>query len=116
MDDATAEKIARNNAAFREANDQIESAAADYEVDDDQPVPFLCECSDQRCVEIILLTRTEYRHVRSNPRWFAHAVGHERELEDAVRPVEEHAGYLLIEKINHAGEIARELAGGEASG
>ena len=115
MDDATAEKIARKNAKFREANDQIESAATEYGVDRAQPVPFICECSDPRCVEIILLTLEEHRHVRSNPRWFAHAVNHERRVEDAVEPVEDHPGYLVIEKINHAGEVAQRLASDTAS-
>jgi hypothetical protein len=115
MDDATAEKIARNNAAFREANDQIENAATDYGVDQGQPVPFLCECSDRRCVEIILLTLGEYRHVRSNPRWFAHDVNHERQLANVVEPVEEHERFLIVEKINHAGEVAARLVGDEGS-
>ena len=115
MDDATAEKIARNNAAFREANDRIEAAAAEHGVERGQPVPFLCECSDRRCVEVILLTLEEYERVRSNPRWFAHAVDHERQVEDAVQPVEDHARYLVIEKINHAGEVAQQLAADRAS-
>jgi hypothetical protein len=115
MDDATAEKIARNNALFREANDQIESAATEYGFETDQHVPFICECSDRQCVEVILMTLGEYGHVRSNPRWFAHAVDHERRVEDAVAPVEDHSGYLVIEKINHAGEVARRLATDTAS-
>lgn len=115
MDDETAEKIARNNALFREANDQIESAAAEYGVDANQPVPFICECSDRQCVEIISMTLGEYRRVRTNPRWFAHAVDHERQVEDAVEPVEDHPGYLLIEKINHAGRVADQLATDTAS-
>lgn len=115
MDDATAEKIARNNAMFRDANDQIEIAATEYGIETSQPVPFICECSNPRCVEIILLTLEEYGHVRSNPRWFAHAVNHERRVEDAVEPVEDHPGYLVIEKINHAGDVAQRLVSDSAS-
>ena len=110
MDDQTAEKIARNNAMFRDANDKIETKAARHGFDRDQPLPFICECSDRRCVEIILLSAQEYSRVRSNPRWFAHAPDHEEELDGAVAPVERHERYVLVEKIEHAGEIADRLA------
>src|SRR5690348_8618688 len=110
MDDETAEKIARNNSLFRDANDRIESAAAKHGFERDQPAPFICECSDRRCVEIILLTPAEYQRVRSNPRWFVHAVDHEERLDGAVAPVEKHDRYVIVEKIEHAGEIARRLA------
>lgn len=110
MDDATAEKIARNNAVFREANDEIESAAVRHHLGADGAVPFICECSDRRCFEIILLTLDQYRRVRSNPRWFAHAVGHEELIQGAIEPVEKHPAFVVVEKIEHAGEIAARLA------
>jgi hypothetical protein len=112
VDDATAEKIARNNAAFRAANDEIAAAADDHGLADGRVVPFLCECSDGRCSEVIHLTLVEYSHVRSNPRWFAHARGHEAVVEGAVQLLEEHPGYLVVEKIGHAGTIASRLAPG----
>lgn len=110
MDDLRAEKIARNDAVFRDANDEIAVAAADHGLQDGRPVPFVCECSDPRCVTIIPLTLAEYRRVRSNPRWFAHATGHEAALPGVVRTVEAHDRYTLVEKLGRAGEIAAELA------
>jgi hypothetical protein len=109
MDDASAEKVARNNAAFRTANETIAAAAEDHGLDDGRPAPFICECSDPRCTEIISLTLTEYKRVRSNPRWFAHASGHDSDIPDAVRLLEDHQRYALAEKINHAGEVAARL-------
>ena len=109
MDDA-AEKIARNNALFRGANDEIDTAAEDHGLDDGRPVPFICECSDPRCTQIISLTLREYRGVRSNPRWFAHALGHEEAIPGVVRAIERNDRYLLVEKVGHAGEVARQLA------
>jgi hypothetical protein len=109
VEHASHEKIARNDSAFREANDGIDTAAADHGFYGGL-VPFLCECSEPRCTEIIRLTREEYAHVRSNDRWFAHAVGHEPEIDGAVRLLERHEGYIVVEKIGEAGAIAADLA------
>lgn len=110
MDDASAEKIARNNSVFRDANDGIEGAATDLGLPSEDLTPFICECSDARCVQIIRLTLGQYRHVRSDPRWFVHAIGHETEIDGAVRPLEHHENYTIVEKIGKAGDIAAELA------
>jgi hypothetical protein len=110
MDDATAEKIARNNSTFRVANEGIESSAIEYELDPGAAIPFICECSDTRCTAIIRLTLEEYARVRTNSRWFAHALGHEEAVEGAVRTVERNQRFVLVEKIQHAGEVADSLA------
>lgn len=109
MDDASAEKVARNNVVFRAANDEIAAAAEEHGLGDGRPVPFICECSDPRCTEVISLTLAEYKRVRSNPRWFAHAGGHDSDIPDVVRLLEDHERYALAEKINHAGEVAEGL-------
>jgi hypothetical protein len=110
MDETRAEKVARNDSVFRDANEQIAAAAADLGVAPEFVSPFICECSDPRCVQVIRLTLDAYRHVRSNPRWFAHAIGHETIVDGIVRPVEEHDGYTIVEKIGAAGEVAAQLA------
>jgi hypothetical protein len=107
--DASHERVARNDSAFRKANDGIEAAAANHGFYGG-PVPLLCECAEPRCTEIIRLTREQYAHVRSNDRWFAHAIGHEPEIDGAVKLVERHEGYIVVEKIGQAGAIAAELA------
>ena len=66
MDHAAAEKIARNNAAFREANDGIETAASSYGFWDGRPVPFLCECSDDFCVEQVTMQLSRYETIRED--------------------------------------------------
>jgi hypothetical protein len=110
VDDPCAEKIAHNNSVFRHANDEISQAATEHGLEAGRPVPFICECSDVRCVQIIRLTPAEYARVRSNPRWFAHAVGHETDVAGAVRTVETHERYVLVEKTGHAGAVAADLA------
>ncbi|HWJ33180.1 MAG TPA: hypothetical protein VNR59_12660 [Gaiellaceae bacterium] len=109
MDDAAAEKIARNNVTFRDANDDIDAAASDYGFGDGRWVPFICECSDERCMRIIQLSLDEYRRARSNARWFLHAPGHEEVVPGAVRRLEDTPRFVLVEKIGYAGEIAGAL-------
>ena len=109
MDDTAAEKIARNNVIFREANDDIDAAASDYGFGDGRWIPFICECSDERCMQIIQVSVEEYRRARSNARWFLHAPGHEAVVPGAVRPLEETPRFVLVEKIGHAGEVAGAL-------
>jgi hypothetical protein len=110
VDDATAEKLGRNNARFRAANDEIEEAATDHGLEDARPVPFICECSDGRCTTIIRLTLDEYREMRAHPRRFAHAPGHEEAMPGVVRPVERTDRYVVVEKLGPAGEAADRTA------
>jgi len=114
MDDVTARRIAENNARFRAANERIAEVAAAYGVVD-RPVPFVCECSDEACAQLVQLALDAYRHVRADARWFLHAPGHEAEVPGAVRLVEEHDQYAIVEKVGPAGELASELAPGEPS-
>jgi hypothetical protein len=51
--DLTKERIAENQASFREANEKIEATA--YTVELPGRVPFICECFDATCMEIIRL-------------------------------------------------------------
>jgi hypothetical protein len=115
MEDVTARRIAENNARFREANERIAEVAVEYGLVD-RPVPFVCECSDESCAQLLRLLLGDYRYVRSNVRWFLHAPGHESEVPGIVRLVEERDGYAIVEKVGQAGDLASELAPGEPSG
>jgi hypothetical protein len=108
----SAERIARNDATFREANESIAQTAEAYRVD--AAVPFICECAEPTCTQIVRLSLVEYGHVRSNPRWFVNAVGHQVAAQGWARVVEEKPGYVVVEKIGRAGEIAAELAEADA--
>jgi hypothetical protein len=104
----TEERIARNDAAFRDANERIEQAAAEIGVANG-PLPFICECADRECTEIVLLELDEYAAIRANPRWFLAVPGHERRAGGAAKIVESHDGYDVVEKVGHAGEVAERL-------
>jgi hypothetical protein len=104
----TEERIARNDAVFREANERIEQAAVAIGVENG-PFPFICECADRECTEILLLELDEYAAIRANPRRFLAVPGHERQAGGAAKVVESHDGYDVVEKVGHAGEVAEQL-------
>jgi hypothetical protein len=62
---------------FRNANERVAAKARELELALDQPLPFLCECSDQRCFARIVLTIQEYEEVRSDPLRYLTISGHE---------------------------------------
>lgn len=75
------ERLTRNEHFFRAINARI--AATERTVRDH--VPFVCECSDMDCAQVVYLTRTEYAKVRANARQMAIAPGHDHtEIEDVV--------------------------------
>lgn len=105
--DTQAERVARNQAIFRDANDGISSAADEYGVLD--AIPFICECAEPTCTEILWLPVDEYERVRANPTHFVNAPGHHRAAAAHARVLETRDGYDVVEKIGEAGEAAAEL-------
>ena len=99
----TEERAARNEVLFREANEKLGDKR--QELDIGGLTPFLCECGDPSCTELIVLPLEEYEHVRSHGNWFLVASGHR--TQDA-RTTEEHDAYVVVEKFGIAGRIAEE--------
>jgi hypothetical protein len=97
------QRAARNEISFREANEKLGDKRV--ELSASGLTPFLCECSDPRCTEVIRLTLVEYEHVRSQPTWFVVAAGHDP---GGGKSVEEHDHYAVIEKTGVAGSIAED--------
>jgi len=98
------EKRAENEAAFRQANEQIRAAERRLDPPLEQ-VPYLCECEDVRCRESIRLTAAEYEHVREDGATFAITPTHHSE--GVI--VEEHDHYLVVRKPDGGGAVARAL-------
>jgi hypothetical protein len=106
--DLTPERIALNQIAFRQANEQIEAAADRMGLIG--RVPFICECADPSCTEIVRLSNEAYEEVRQHPRRFFTAPGHQTIAVEAgaATLVEEHKTNVIVEKIGVAGEIAEQ--------
>lgn len=97
MSDLTVERIQRNNAVFREANERIHESAQTY-AHELEHIPFLCECPVEDCVEIVPLTEDQYNAVRANPTHYMTAVGHEVSEAPVGTVVARNDGYVVVEK------------------
>ena len=71
------ERVAANEAKFRDANEIIREQADKLSLEGGRRVPFLCECANTRCTEVLRLTLDDYGAVRANPHTFAIVPGHE---------------------------------------
>lgn len=89
-----AERLARNEDLFREANERM----ADWEENDAANVEelYFCECADPECREKVRLRKAEYERIRSNPRRFFVVLGHD--VPDVETVVETAETWAVIEK------------------
>ena len=88
-----AARVASNEAAYRKVNEGIKTGRR---VQDNDQHPFLCECGNLGCNQIIGLRLSEYEAVRKNPRRFVVVNGHEYpEVETVVRRADR---YAVVEK------------------
>jgi hypothetical protein len=100
------ERAARNEAMFRRVNERLEEVNQGFQVVTDN-AQFVCECASLECAEQIELTLPQYEAVRRVATHFMIKPGHW--LPDEERVVERHGDYLVVEKVGHAGERARQL-------
>jgi len=98
------ERAARNEALFREVNEQVRSLSGEFGAAASE-VSFVCECSDDACAERLRLALGVYETVRSNPRRFFVVPGHEGGFEHVV---ERAAGYFVVEKEGDAARVAEQ--------
>jgi len=111
LTETTAERIAVNQDAFREANENIADAAERLNWDT-QLLPFICECPDRTCTEIASLKRHEYECVRRHGETFLVVPGHEVTEVNGVavaNVAQRFDRYSLMAKIGEAAEHAKEL-------
>jgi hypothetical protein len=99
------ERAARNEALFREVNEQVDSLAERQGGGADEERLFICECSDDRCAERVAVPKAVYEEVRANPRRFLVVPGHDRDFEHVVERAER---YAIVEKEGRAGEVAEQ--------
>jgi hypothetical protein len=107
----SAERIGRNDAIFRNANENISNFAeyAGFEA----PVPFICECADPTCADIVPMTLQEYAAVRESPTTFLNVPGHEASAQGWGQVIDKHENYVVVAKIGPAAEVAEQLEGKE---
>ena len=104
MDDELQRRLAPNETVFREVNEGIERGQ--WPGEDAEPVRFRCECARLGCNLLLEPSLTDYEHVRSHPRRFLMIEGHE--VLDLEKVVQREPGYVVVEKLDEAGEHAEE--------
>ena len=67
--DAREQRLAQNEALFREVNEKVEAIAAAHG-DDDHLYEFYCECANADCTLQVPATLAAYEGVRAHPRRF----------------------------------------------
>jgi hypothetical protein len=98
-------KRAQNEAAFREANEDI-NAIIDGHGADLPAAPLVCECGDRACRRLINVPVSTYREVRKSPRRFFYDLAHDGQTDEETSTIETHDRFLVVEKSGVAGEIA----------
>ena len=102
MDEDLQRRVASNEAMFRDVNEAVRSGR--WPGEEGAPVAYRCECARLGCSRLIELRTRDYERVRSHPRRFLLAPGHE--VAGAETVIEAHESYLVVEKRGEAGELA----------
>jgi hypothetical protein len=101
---SSAERAAKNESTFREVNEKLERRADELGLGESR-TPYLCECHDQRCTQVVLLTREEYEHVRARPRTFVLVSGHQAPRDEVV---EDGPEFVIVEKTGDEGPLVEQ--------
>lgn len=101
-------RLAENEVIFRQANQKVakgfkklkevanEDMTKEWLHRLDEPVPFFCECSDEKCHKRIKLKPSEYDRLHQNNSQFVLYPGHNiASLERIVRSEDQ---YIVVEK------------------
>ena len=103
----SAERKGLNQARFRDANERLQQGARELvDPDDDDLVPFLCECPRPACTQVVMVTFSEYEFVRADGSRGVEAPGHADETVERV--VQETDRFIVTEKFGAAGDVVAE--------
>jgi hypothetical protein len=104
----TRERLAKNEALFREVNARIRELSDRWELAAPDLIAFVCECSRAGCSDAVELTLDEYERIRTEPAQFLIVSGHlwNPELEQEVKRTDR---FVVLEKRGPAEELAHEL-------
>lgn len=99
---ARAERIALNEARFRQINDRVRDDLAHLR-GRDVPLVLVCECGRIDCREQLELTDAEYRRLRADAMQFAVVPGHEiPETEEVVQLA---GGFAVVRKYENVRHV-----------
>jgi hypothetical protein len=102
------ERLARNQALFREVNERVIEIRQAHELSDLE-TNWVCECADQGCLERIALAPSEYESIRREPTRFLVAPGEEHVVPEIDRVVDKTDRYWVVEKAGEAATLTKQL-------
>jgi hypothetical protein len=103
--DAREQRLAQNEALFREVNERVGALA--HQLDPEEPYEFVCECANPDCTFRLALPLPVYEAVRQDPRQFlVLPVHYTPEVEVLI--VKE-STYWVVRKTGDAGEYVKQL-------
>lgn len=70
-------RLARNEVMFRAINERIRELAGRFAQQPEESLAFVCECSDESCVERVQLTLQQDDDLRGTPARLVIVSGHE---------------------------------------
>jgi nitrate reductase alpha subunit len=98
------ERLAANEALFREVNERIKAIVDQFQT---QALDIVCECVKDDCALTISLSNGEYDQLRSSGTHFAVVPGHEEPEIEVV--VQRQKNYFVVEKVGVAAQVAEQL-------
>ena len=104
--DAREQRLAQNEALFREVNEKVEAIATAHG-SDEHVYEFYCECANADCSLQVQATIAEYEAVRAHPARFI--VAPEHWLPEVESVAEKSDTWWVIEKHGDAGRLAEHL-------
>jgi hypothetical protein len=88
------ERLARNQALFREVNERLLELSDGFQ---DGAMQFVCECSQDDCTLTITLSHDEYESVRAHSTFFVIATGHE--ILEVEKVIDSRNGWTIVQKV-----------------
>ena len=100
MDDLRKERLAINEALYRNVNEGIRAGARER----GGTLSIRCECGTLGCNRLFDVPHEVYEATRAESRRFLLLEGHD--VPEVERVVERHEGFMVVEKVAESGGIA----------
>ena len=95
------ERLAKNEALFRAANERMAKWEEAHAADATEL--YFCECANRDCREKVKLRKADYERIRANSLFFFVVPGHE--MPDIETVIEQNDEWSLIEKDPEVAEV-----------
>jgi hypothetical protein len=96
MDDGRARQVGKNEAVFREINEQVDAINRGLAAISDNQMHIVCECGDLLCVDRLVVPVARYEEIRADSALFFVEPGHDKPAFEDV--VERADGFDVVRK------------------